>query len=60
MALQALEEEKRVHAQLQIQHQKLALAYADVKSQVQNDNYKIENYDRVKRYVMMSWSIIFV
>ncbi|KAI0240865.1 Progesterone-induced-blocking factor 1 [Lamellibrachia satsuma] len=46
----ALEEEKRVHAQLQIQHQKLALAHADVKSQVQNDNYKIENYDRVKRH----------
>ena len=53
MVLQALEEEKRVHAKLQIQHQKLALAYADTKSQVQNDNYKIENYDRVKRYHRM-------
>lgn len=43
-----LNAEKEARSQLEQKHNRLSLAYADVKSQVQHGDYKIENYDRVK------------
>ncbi len=51
---QFYDEEKRKNEDLSTQNQKLGLALADTKSQVQQGDYKIENYDRVKRYVYKS------
>ena len=47
--LQSLDKERAEHHTLQITQQKTALSLADVKTEVQMGNYKIENYDRVKR-----------
>ena len=41
-----------------MQHRRVNLAFADVKSQVQHGDYKIENYDRVKTSVLMQHSVI--
>jgi len=38
-------------SQLEMQHHRINIAYADVKSQIQHGDYKIENYDRVKTLV---------
>ena len=46
---QLLAEERRTHSGLQIQHQKVTLSLADTKTQVTTGNYKVENYDKVKR-----------
>ncbi|KAH3849855.1 hypothetical protein DPMN_092259 [Dreissena polymorpha] len=43
-----LEEERRDHGELRVKFQKMTLSAADLKSQVKTDNYKVENYDRVK------------
>ncbi len=37
------------HDKQKIENQKLSLELADVKSQVQYGDYKIENYDKIKR-----------
>ena len=42
-------EEQRSRTDLQIEHQKIALLYADTKTKIQHGDYKIENYDKVKR-----------
>ena len=49
MLLKEFSEEKQKHNKLQLQHQKLTLELADTKSQVHQGDYKIENYDIVKR-----------
>ena len=38
-----------MHNELKVQNQKLSIELADTKSQVQHGNYKIENYDSLKR-----------
>ncbi|KAL4235445.1 Progesterone-induced-blocking factor 1 [Mactra antiquata] len=43
-----LEEERQAHGELRVKFQKLTLSYADTKNQVKVDDYKVENYDRVK------------
>ncbi|WAR11534.1 PIBF1-like protein [Mya arenaria] len=43
-----LEEERQSHGEIRVKYQKLALAHADTKNQVKTDNYKVENYDRIK------------
>ncbi|KAK3597678.1 hypothetical protein CHS0354_040054 [Potamilus streckersoni] len=45
---QKLDDERQVHGELRVKYQKLTLDYADAKSQVKQDNYKVENYDKVK------------
>jgi len=49
--VQELSAEKEQKSQLEMQHHRLNLAYADLKSQIQHGDYKIENYDRVKTCV---------
>ena len=49
--VQELSVEKESMCQLEVQHHRVNLAFADVKSLVQHGDYKIENYDRVKTYV---------
>ena len=56
--MQELTAEKEARAQMELKHGRLGLAYADVKAQVQTGDYKIENYDRVKAYVMVSWLLL--
>ena len=46
-----LSAEKEKNSQLEMRHHRVNLAYADVKSQIQHGDYKIENYDRVKTSV---------
>ncbi|XP_033743341.1 progesterone-induced-blocking factor 1-like [Pecten maximus] len=43
-----LDEERQSHGELRVKHQKISMEYADTKSQVKVDNYRVENYDRVK------------
>lgn len=43
-----LEEERQAHGELRVKFQKLTLSYADIKNQVKVDDYKVENYERVK------------
>lgn len=45
---EALDEERQTHGELRVKFQKLTLEHADVKGQVKLDNYKVENYERVK------------
>jgi len=49
--LKELSAEKEKMSQLEMQHHRVNIAYADVKSQIQHGDYKIENYDRVKTSV---------
>jgi len=49
--VQELSAEKELKSQLEMQHHRLNLAHADVKSQIQHGDYKIENYNRVKTCV---------
>ena len=48
LLFQALDEERQSHGELRVKFQKLTLEHADVKGQVKLDNYKVENYDRLK------------
>jgi len=50
--MQELAAEKERLSQLEVRHQRVNLAYVDVKSQVQHGDYKIENYDHVKMSVL--------
>ena len=43
-----LDDERQNHGELRVKYQKLTLDHADTKTQVKTDNYKVENYDRVK------------
>lgn len=45
---QRLEEEHQAHAELRVKYQKLSLDYAEAKGQLKTDDYKVENYDKVK------------
>ena len=45
-----LDEEKKQRGQLEVRNQRLADSLNEVKGQVQHGDYKIENYDRVKRF----------
>jgi hypothetical protein len=45
---QDLATEKETRSQVEIKHQRMSLAYADLKSQIQHGDFKLENYDRVK------------
>ncbi len=49
---QELTKEKSHHDRLKVENQKAALELADTKSQVQLGNYKIENYDKMKRWAV--------
>lgn len=42
---------KEKHSELEVRHARLSASYADVRSQIQQGDYKIDNYDRVKRSV---------
>lgn len=42
------EEERQAHAELRVRYQKMSLEYADTKTQVKTDDYKVENYNKVK------------
>lgn len=42
------EEERQAHAELRVRYQKMTLDFADTKTQVKTDDYKVENYNRVK------------
>jgi len=57
--VQELTAETEKKTQLEMQHHRVNLAYADVKSQIQHGDYKIENYDRVKKSVWKSLLIKF-
>ena len=46
--LQRLSEEHQAHAELRVRHQKMAMEYADLKSQLKTDDFKVENYNKVK------------
>ncbi|XP_048243821.1 progesterone-induced-blocking factor 1-like [Haliotis rufescens] len=43
-----LDEERQSHGELRVEFQKMAINYADVKGKVKHDDYRVENYDRVK------------
>ncbi|XP_025087793.1 progesterone-induced-blocking factor 1-like [Pomacea canaliculata] len=43
-----LEEERLAHGELRVRYQKITLEYADSKTRIRNDDYKVENYDKVK------------
>ncbi|XP_050416944.1 progesterone-induced-blocking factor 1 [Patella vulgata] len=43
-----LAEERQQHGELRVKFQKMSLELAEIKSLVKTDNYKVENYDRVK------------
>ncbi|KAK6173888.1 hypothetical protein SNE40_017265 [Patella caerulea] len=43
-----LAEERQQHGELRVKFQKISLELAEIKSLVKTDNYKVENYDRVK------------
>ncbi|XP_067663556.1 progesterone-induced-blocking factor 1-like [Haliotis asinina] len=43
-----LDEERQGHGELRVEFQKMAISYADVKDKVKHDNYRVENYDRIK------------
>ncbi|ELU12770.1 hypothetical protein CAPTEDRAFT_192595 [Capitella teleta] len=44
-----LEDTKHKLSDLEMKHQRLTLAFADMKTQVKAGDFKIENYDRVKK-----------
>lgn len=46
--LQKLDAERQEHGELRIKHQRMIIDFSDTKSQVKHDNFKVENYDRVK------------
>lgn len=56
---QEFEEEKKNHLQIDTKHQRLMLAFADVKGQVQHGDFKIENYDKVKRWLLQIGTFLF-
>ncbi|XP_052675379.1 progesterone-induced-blocking factor 1-like [Crassostrea angulata] len=43
-----LDAERQEHGELRIKHQRMIIDFSDTKSQVKHDNFKVENYDRVK------------
>ncbi|GFN91617.1 progesterone-induced-blocking factor 1 [Plakobranchus ocellatus] len=43
-----LEEERQAHGEIRVQHNKLTTEYAETASKVKSDNYKVENYDKIK------------
>ncbi|XP_061163800.1 progesterone-induced-blocking factor 1-like isoform X2 [Saccostrea echinata] len=43
-----LDAERQEHGELRIKYQKMVIDFSDTKSQVKHDNFKVENYDRVK------------
>ena len=43
-------------AEVDSKFQRLTLAYADQKSQVQIGNFKVDTYDKVKKYVVLCCS----
>ncbi|XP_062569108.1 progesterone-induced-blocking factor 1-like [Saccostrea cucullata] len=43
-----LDGERQEHGELRIKYQKMVIDFSDTKSQVKHDNFKVENYDRVK------------
>ena len=57
--VQELSAEKEQKSQLEMQLYRLSAAYADVKTQVQHGDYKIDNYDRVKTYVRQPVSSVY-
>lgn len=46
--LQKLDAERQEHGELRIKYQRMIIDFSDTKSQVKHDNFKVENYDRVK------------
>ncbi|XP_070554404.1 progesterone-induced-blocking factor 1-like [Ptychodera flava] len=48
MIKEDFEQERKARSDLEIRAQKLTLELADTKSQIQQDDYKCENYNRVK------------
>jgi len=52
---QDLDEEKKQRYLLETKHQRLGNSLTEVKGQVQLGDYKIENYDKVKRFRVLSY-----
>jgi hypothetical protein len=48
MCFQRLEEEHQAHAELRVKYHKVSHDFADLKTQLKTDDYKVENYDKVK------------
>ncbi|KAL5012861.1 hypothetical protein ScPMuIL_011412 [Solemya velum] len=44
-----LDEERQAHGELRVKYQKLVIEFAETKSQVKTDDYKVENYSKVKQ-----------
>ncbi|RUS88293.1 hypothetical protein EGW08_003931 [Elysia chlorotica] len=43
-----LEEERQAHGEVRVHYNRLNTEYAETASKVKSDNYKVENYDKVK------------
>ena len=48
LCFQRLEEEHQAHSELRVQYQKMSFDFADMKTRLKTDDYKVENYDKVK------------
>lgn len=48
---QSYEEERRLRTELELRSQRLTLELADTKQQIQEGDYRRENYPNIKRYV---------
>ncbi|XP_041358363.1 progesterone-induced-blocking factor 1-like [Gigantopelta aegis] len=43
-----LDEERQDHGELRVRYQKMAEHFSEIKDRVQHDNFRVENYDRIK------------
>lgn len=52
---QSYEEERRLRTELELRSQRLTLELADTKQQIQEGDYRRENYPAIKRCVCVSF-----
>lgn len=45
---QRLEEDSQAHGELRVKYQKIIMEHSEMSGRVKHDDYKVENYDRVK------------